>query len=346
VVSEREEGGYVNTKGTVNDFSVTVFGPTTTTYTAPNPPTPTVEKQETVFWIPLDPITTLNHNPVLMPIGSRSVGEGLSLSILATATDPDDGQTLTYSASGLPSGATFDPGTRHFDWTPGYSAAGTYHVTFRVFDNGFPTAAADSEDVTVTVTERNPGDNLPPVLESLTDAQGVARQRMQFRVVAHDPEGAALTYSGLSVPVGASLDPATGIFDWTPQDNQVGVHAITFIATDPGALADSESVYLVISAPGEAPPAPYACDNQVTVQNGIVDMGSIRSRWPTATRPSPCRRTHSGWKAACRGSADRRATSTSRCSTAIRTWWADRAASPTPRSSPSRTCRRAPTSGA
>ncbi|TMQ69530.1 MAG: hypothetical protein E6K80_11400, partial [Candidatus Eisenbacteria bacterium] len=120
-----KEGGYVNTKGTVNDFSVTVFdGAGATTYAAPNPPTQTVEKQETTFWVPLDPATSPNHAPVLAPIGPRSIGEGLTLAFFANASDADNGQALTYSASGLPSGATFDANTRQFGWTPGFSAAG------------------------------------------------------------------------------------------------------------------------------------------------------------------------------------------------------------------------------
>jgi subtilisin family serine protease len=269
-----KEGGYVNTKGSVNDFSMTVFdGPNPTTYTSPNPPTQTVEKQETVFWIPLDPATAANHNPVLAPIGARTVGEGLTVTFFVSASDPDNGQTVTHSAVGLPAGATFDSGTRQFSWTPSYSQAGGYSVRFRVFDNAFPTAAADSEDVAFTVTERNPGDNQAPVLDPLTDRAGVTGQPMQFRVTGHDPEGAALTFSAIGLPSGASLGASTGLFDWTPASGQTGIHPVTFFCTDPGARADSESVYLVISAPGEAPPPQGNCIGQHMVQSGIVGMG-------------------------------------------------------------------------
>lgn len=267
------EGGFINTKGTVNDFSVIVFdGMSSTTYAAPNPATTTVEKQETVFWIPLDPVTSPNHHPVLAPIGARTVGEGLTLTFFAGATDPD-GQALTYSAVGLPAGATFNTGTRQFTWTPGFSAAGDYTARFRVFDDAFPVAAADSEDIVITVTDRNPGDNLAPVLDAQTDRQGVAGQRMQFRVTGRDPEGAALAYSGVGLPAGASIDPVSGMFDWTPGAGQPGIHPVTFVGTDPGALADSESVYLVIAEPGQAPPPTTACDSEVQVQNGVVDQG-------------------------------------------------------------------------
>lgn len=45
------------------------------------------------------------------------------LTFTVTASDPD-GNTLTYTAGNLPSGAGFDPATRTFTWTPAYTQAG------------------------------------------------------------------------------------------------------------------------------------------------------------------------------------------------------------------------------
>jgi hypothetical protein len=53
-----------------------------------------------------------------------------------TFSDPDAGQTLSYSASGLPSGLSFDGGTRTFSGTP--TALGTSSVTVTATDNGSP----------------------------------------------------------------------------------------------------------------------------------------------------------------------------------------------------------------
>src|SRR5262249_14865756 len=143
-----------------------------------------------------------------------------------------DGQTLTYTASGLPAGATFNSTTHQFTWTPSYGAQGGYSARFRVTDNAFPTPAADSETVAITVSHRAPGDNQPPVLDPQTDRAGVAGVRMQFRVTGHDPEGAAVAYAGLGLPSGAAIDAASGMFDWTPAPNQIGIHPVTFTGTD------------------------------------------------------------------------------------------------------------------
>jgi hypothetical protein len=87
-----------------------------------------------------------NSTPVLGAIGNKSVDEGQLLEFTISATDPDTGDTLTYSASNLPTGATFTPATQTFSWTPGVGDAGTYsNVLFTVEDDGTP-QENDSEE--------------------------------------------------------------------------------------------------------------------------------------------------------------------------------------------------------
>jgi hypothetical protein len=86
-----------------------------------------------------------NQPPVLNAIGDKSVDEGELLTFTISATDPD-GDSLTYSASNLPSGATFNSSTRTFSWTP--DEAQTYpNIHFEVSDGEL----TDSENITITV---------------------------------------------------------------------------------------------------------------------------------------------------------------------------------------------------
>ena len=61
-----------------------------------------------------------------------------------SATDVD-GNTLTYSASDLPSGATFNTSTESFSWTP--VNAGVNSITFTVSDGNL----SASQNVTIDV---------------------------------------------------------------------------------------------------------------------------------------------------------------------------------------------------
>jgi hypothetical protein len=111
-------------------------------------------------------ITIGDNPPVLSPIGNKAVTEGSLLSFTVSASDPD-GDTLTYTVSNLPSGATFQPATRTFSWTPGDIQSGTYtSVHFQVGDG----LMIDSEDITITVSDR--ATTAPSVPSLLSPANG------------------------------------------------------------------------------------------------------------------------------------------------------------------------------
>jgi hypothetical protein len=112
------------------------------------------------------PAPDSNTPPVLGTIGSKSVNEGVLLTFTLSASDPD-GDGLTFSASNLPTGASFNPSTRVFSWTPAFGSAGNYNVTFTVTDNGTP-SESDSEVITITVGDPSVGNLAPdqPVITS------------------------------------------------------------------------------------------------------------------------------------------------------------------------------------
>lgn len=92
-----------------------------------------------------------NDPPALTVPGPQAVDEGQKLTFAVSAVDPDS-DLLTYSAANLPDGAIFDASTHTFTWTPGFTQAGTYTVTFTASDG----TASDSKDVTITVHDVAP----------------------------------------------------------------------------------------------------------------------------------------------------------------------------------------------
>jgi len=88
-------------------------------------------------------------SPVLASIGNKTVVKNTQLKFKAKATDPDDGQTLSYSLIGAPAGAKINATTGVFTWTP--TAAGNFIFKVRATDNDTP-PLYDEEQITVTVT--------------------------------------------------------------------------------------------------------------------------------------------------------------------------------------------------
>src|SRR5437773_9225305 len=97
-----------------------------------------------------------NQAPTLAPIGNKTVNELSTLTFTATATDPDAGQTLTFSLdAGAPAGATIGASSGAFSWTPTEAQGpASTPITVRVTDNGSP-ALSSFETITVTVNEVN-----------------------------------------------------------------------------------------------------------------------------------------------------------------------------------------------
>lgn len=127
-------------------------------------------------------LSELGRPPELSPIGRRTVKEGEFLSFTIEASDPD-GDPLTYLASNLPPGASFDARERTFSWTPGPDQAGAYSVTFSVTDADFTV----SETVLIEVEPVND----PPSSVSVAPASGSARysRLVTFTATYSDRDG-------------------------------------------------------------------------------------------------------------------------------------------------------------
>jgi DUF1680 family protein len=90
----------------------------------------------------------VNRAPVFTPTGNQSVNSSETLTFTVEAKDPD-GDPVTYTATGLPQGASFDQATGRFTWAPTAAQKGTYTVHFEASDGLLTTGGG--EDVTITV---------------------------------------------------------------------------------------------------------------------------------------------------------------------------------------------------
>jgi hypothetical protein len=82
-----------------------------------------------------------------------------------------------------------------------------------------------------------------PIADQVVDELAL----MTFTATASDPEGQTLTFSLQNTPYGASINSTTGVFTWTPTEEQgPGVYSIDVIVSD-GYLISSESVMIIVN---------------------------------------------------------------------------------------------------
>ena len=116
----------------------------------------------------------VNHQPVMLPIGNKFMVLGETLSFTLPASDPDPGQTLGYTGTGFPSGATLGLLSGLFQWTPTPAQApSTTSVNVTATDNGTPPMSA-SRSFTIYVS-------LPPQITINRETGGIT---MSFATIA------------------------------------------------------------------------------------------------------------------------------------------------------------------
>ncbi len=100
-----------------------------------------------------------DHAPVIQPLATQYVLPGGSLQFTVTATDAE-GDAVTFTATGVPSGATFDSTTGVFNW-PKAGALGTYTVSIQPSD-GFALGASVAVQIVVSTSPPPPPVVTPP----------------------------------------------------------------------------------------------------------------------------------------------------------------------------------------
>ncbi len=197
---------------------------------------------------------TGNNPPQLGAIGSKTVKEGSLLSFTATATDPDAGQTLTFTLdAGAPAGAAISTGGV-FTWTPTEAQGpGSYPITVRVRDSATQ-SSNDFETITVSVTEVNTA----PVLAAIADQTANEQQTFTFTPSTTDSDTPAnsFTYSLLLGPEGMTINTNTGTITWTPTESDgPDTNQVTIRVTDSGSpkLSTERTFNVVVNEVNVAP---------------------------------------------------------------------------------------------
>ena len=190
---------------------------------------------------------TVNPAPNTVSVtspGNQTSTVGTAVSLQIQASDSASGQTLTYSATGLPAGLSINSSSGLISGTP--TTAGTSSVTVTATDT---TGASGSASFTWTV---NPAPNTVSVTSpgNQTSTVGTA---VSLQIQASDSaSGQTLTYSATGLPAGLSINSSSGLISGTP--TTAGTSSVTVTATDTTGASGSASFTWTIN-PAQPPTA-------------------------------------------------------------------------------------------
>jgi hypothetical protein len=224
-----------------------------------------------------------NQPPVIQGTPLTELTSGTAYSFQPTAADPD-GDTLTFSASNLPSWASINQQTGRVTGTPSESDVGMSEpITISVSD-------ARAEAVLPTFTIRvnsaappQPGEeNVPPTLTGTPATTATVGQSYTFAPAADDANDDPLEFSITNKPSWATFSNSSGRLSGTPTSANVGTTTGVVISVSDGintTALPAFNLQVVASAPANRPPS--ISGNPLT----SITVGTEYSFRPTASDP-------------------------------------------------------------
>lgn len=214
-----------------------------------------------------DDSAAANRAPVLASIGAQQVRALENLTIALSASDAD-GNSLSFSASGLPGFARLTDngdGTASVSAAPQAGDAGDHSITVTVSDGSL----SASETFVLTV---QPPANRAPELSAIGALSLKGRETQNVAISASDIDADSLSFSADNLPSFVSLtDKGDGSasLSLVPAAEDQGQYSFTLRVSD-GELEDSELVSLtVLEADNVAPELAAIADREVKARESL-----------------------------------------------------------------------------
>jgi uncharacterized protein affecting Mg2+/Co2+ transport len=226
-------------------------------------------------------VTGTNQAPVAGALADQTDNDAdvISLDVSGAFSDSDTGDTLTYSAAGLPTGLSINAATGVISGTIDSSAStgGPYNVTVTATDTS---AATDSATFTWTVLNPAPAAANDALAAGADDASAVLGNALGND---SDPDGDALsavTQAGVAGSAGGLFSIAANgdvTFDPNGDFDDLGAGVtrdttLTYTVSDGEGGTDTATITVTVSGTNQAPVAGAIAD-QSGNDSDVVSLG-------------------------------------------------------------------------
>jgi hypothetical protein len=192
---------------------------------------------------------TGNTPPVISGTPMTSVAAGTAYAFVPTASDAD-GNTLTFSVTGLPSWASFSTTMGQISGTPPAGTTGTFSGIVISVSDGSATVSLPAFSITVTAPTMNHAPTISGT-PATTARQGTA---YSFQPSAADADSDPLTFAIANRPTWATFNVNTGLLTGTPGASNIGTFTNIVISVSDGKASTPLPAFSITVASSNTPP--------------------------------------------------------------------------------------------
>ena len=215
-------------------------------------------------------VPLVNTNPLItsQPILVAVAGEAYEY---VPTVEELDGDEIRFDTPLAPAGLAVNADNGTIRWTPTEDQIGIQNILLRVRDDN---GGFDLQYFQIQVAEPNTA----PVITSTppTGPAGVGLP-YTYSVTAVDAQQDAVQFSLSEAPDGMTIDPVSGVVNWTPASDQVGVAIVTVVALDARGLSSEQTFDLSVELNPENVAPVFLSDAPLEVRLGDRYLYRVRT---------------------------------------------------------------------
>ena len=159
------------------------------------------------------------------PITTTEVGRLYGYDV--GAIDPTPSDEMAFSLLESPAAMTINARTGVINWIPALNDIGMHPIKLRVED---PSGGLDQQSYILEVVPTT--GNQAPVITSVADEFAQVNIEYTYSMGVTDADSSGLSFTLTTAPSGMSVNSLTGLIQWTPTVNQVGINPVEVRASD------------------------------------------------------------------------------------------------------------------
>jgi uncharacterized protein (TIGR03437 family) len=163
------------------------------------------------------------------------------------------------------------------------SRPGQSRLGFRLYADPFASARTSNIAVRFGATTVNCAVFVTPasapVLSIPENVDTVFGRQVSFTFAAVDPLGLTVVLSAAGLPEGATFDPGTGKFSWTPTQGQQGVYSISLTATNSARASSAGYVRITVDSGKPVITGVFNAASRVEPPCSPGSVASLAGRW-------------------------------------------------------------------